>query len=328
MKLIALEEHYSTPEVHAAWEALSGPLKDPIISHFQSAEIRQRLEDFSDTRLGHMDACGIDVQVLSLTTPATQSFEPAQARDLARRCNDAAAEAIARRPDRFEGLATLPTPDPEAAAAELERCVKDLGFKGAMPCGRTRNRPMDLPEFFPIYEKAAELGVPLYVHPQIPQPEIREIYYSGFGDQLDTMFASAGVGWHYENGVQALRLVLSGLFDRLPSLQIILGHWGELIVFYLDRINDLSEAAPQLKKPVAQYFRENFSVTPSGIFSQAYLLRALEIMGEDRVLFAQDYPFKFAPNGDARRFLMEAPIDEAVKAKIAHGNWERLTGKG
>ncbi len=327
MKIIALEEHYSTPEMDAAWDALPPSLQDPVVANLDSPDIRRKLHDFADLRLKDMDACGVDVQVLSLPCPATQSFEPAQARDLARRSNDLLAEMIAKRPDRFEGFGTLPTPDPEAAAAELRRCVTELGFKGAMPCGRTRGRTADLPDFFPIYAEAAALGVPFYIHPQVPVPEVREAYYSGFGTKLDTIFCSAGVGWHFETGVEALRLVLSGLFDRLPSLQIILGHWGEMVLFYLDRIDAMSRAAKHLKKPISDYFRENFYVTPSGVFSQRYLQWTMDVLGVDRILFATDYPYLFAPDGGARRFLTEAPISEEDKQKIAHGNWERLTAR-
>ncbi len=331
MKIIALEEHYSTPEINAAWKALPPELQDPITTNFGTGKIADGLLDMSGDPLGarlkNMDDNGIDVQVLSLTTPGVQSFDPAQSVDFARRCNDLAAELIAKRPDRFQGFAALPTPDPEAAAKELERCVSELGFKGAMLCGRTQGKNVDDPAQFAIYEAAASLKVPLYIHPQIPQPSVRDAYYTGYGDELDTTFATSGVGWHFETGIQAIRLILSGVFDRLPDLQIILGHWGELMAFYLTRLNSMSKLAHQLKMPVEEYYKQHVYLTPSGIYSQQYLRWAIEVMGVERILFALDYPFIDAPGGGSRQFLTDAALSDQDKELIAHGNWERLTSQ-
>ncbi len=327
MKIVALEEHYSTPQVRGAQSAVEPAFREPMEALGGQPENGRSLEEIGDMRIAKMDECGIDVQVLSLTTPGTQNLEPAQARDLARSSNDLLAEAVARHPDRFQGFATLPTPDPAAAAAELERCVTEFGFKGALMSARTRDRSLDQPEFLPILEKAAELEVPLFLHPQSPAPAVREIYYSGFGEPLDTFFAAPGFGWHVDTGIYALRLILSGVFDRLPNLQILLGHWGEVILFYLDRIDRLGQVARQLSKPISSYLRDNFYVSGSGILSQRCLLQAIEILGVDRIVYSTDYPYQFAPEGGARRFLMDAPIAHEDKLKIAHGNWERLTGR-
>ena len=156
---------------------------------------------------------------------------------------------------------------------------------------------------------------------------MRDVLYGGFGDPLDVFFATAGIGWHYETGVQMLRLVLAGTFDRHPDLQIILGHWGEVVMFYLDRINALSRVAAHLERPVADYLRGNVYVTPGGMYSQSYLQRAVEILGVDRVLFSTDDPFVPAPNGAARAFVDAAVLSAADRRKVAHGNWERLTGR-
>jgi predicted TIM-barrel fold metal-dependent hydrolase len=140
---------------------------------------------------------------------------------------------------------------------------------------------------------------------------------------VDAALATFGLGWHYETGVQILRMVLAGVFDRFPALQVITGHWGEVVLFYLERIDGLGRVT-RLARPVSDYFRQHVSVTPSGIWSQRYLRWALEVLGAERVLFSTDYPYRFTPGGGARRFLESAEVSEADRAAIAHGNWERL----
>ena len=323
MRIVALEEHFATPGLTAAWQALAPDLQDLAGRASADRDLQRRLYDLDDERVRGMDAAGVDVQVLSLTTPAVQSLDAGIAVRLARATNDLVAETVRRRPDRFQGFATLPTPDPGEAARELERAVRDLGLGGAMLHGRTRDRPLDHPDLLPIFEAAAALRAPLYLHPQSPPPAVRAAYYQGFGDELDGVFATAGVGWHYEAGVSALRLVLAGLFDRLPDLQLVLGHWGEVVLFYLDRIDLLSKPA-KLGRPVSEYFKTNVSVTPSGVFSHRYLRWAGEVLGFDRVLFATDYPYLAEGGGAARRFLEAADLSAADRTAIASGNWERL----
>ena len=325
MKIIALEEHFVTGDVMEKWAGLSPANHDDSIDLFPGDHILdKRLADLSDDRIAQMDASGVDVQVLSLTTPGTQVLEAKDAVAIATRANNLIAETVRRRPDRYEGFATLPTPDPEAAARELERSVTELGCKGALLFGRTRERNADDPAFLPIYEAAAHLRVPLYIHPQIPTHGVRDHYYSGLEDPLNLQLATARIGWHYETGMQILRLILSGVFDRFPDLQIITGHWGEVILFYLERIDSMPTGAAKLQRPITDYVRQNLSVTPSGIFSQRYLRWATEVVGIERILFATDYPYQFAGNGGARRFLTDAPLSDADREKIAHGNWERL----
>ncbi len=327
MKLIGLEEHFVTPEVRAAWDGLDGENRDDMAKLMDNGETLARLLDMADARLKDMDAVGLDVQVLSLNSPGVQNLEAAQAVALARAGNDLLAGVIAAHPDRLQAFAALPTPDPAQAVQEMERCMGIPGFKGAMINGRTRDRSLDHPDFLPILEAASRLRVPIYIHPQIPVHAVRNAYYEGFDDKLSVFFATAGIGWHYETGIQALRLILAGVFDRFPDLQIILGHWGELIVSYLERINGMSKFAPNLHRPIEDYVKQNFYVTPSGMFSPSYLRQAVEVMGVDRIMFSTDYPFMFAPEGGARKFLANAVLSEPDKEKIAHGNWERLTGR-
>ena len=199
-----------------------------------------------------------------------------------------------------------------------------LGFAGTMLCGRTRDRNLDHPDFLPILQTAATLGVPVFIHPQIPQRAVRDVYYSGFGEPVDTAFAAFGLGWHYEAGIQFVRLMLAGVFDRLPGLQIILGHWGEVVLFYLERLNSLARVT-KLERPVADYFKQNLYVTPSGMWSPDYMQRTVDIVGPERILFSTDYPYQYRPGGAGRAFVEQAALSMANKELFAHGNWERLT---
>jgi predicted TIM-barrel fold metal-dependent hydrolase len=325
MRLIAVEEHFLTREVRDAWAVAPGP-DDPTCA-FHGGDLRGRLEDLGEMRLRLMDETGVDVQVLSLTTPGLHNLESGASTALARRTNDLVAEAVERTPERFQGFAVLPTPAPREASRELERAVRELGLKGAMLCGRTKEKNLDHPDFWPIFDCAAGLGVPLFIHPQIPQPAVCDACYSGFGAEVNLVLAGPGLGWHYEAGLQFVRLTLAGVFDRFPGLQIILGHWGEMILFYLQRLSVLDRAA-RLARPFAACVRENLYVTASGMFSETYLQRCVEIVGIDRILFSTDYPYQYRPGRDARRFLERTPLDAAGKTKLAHFNWERLTGRG
>ena len=323
MKIIGIEEHFLSHAVRDAWAASESD--GGLGLHL--GEIEDRLDDLSDARIQLMEASGVDMQVLSLTTPALHNLDPLQSVELAVRTNDLIATTVARRPDRFDGFATLPTPSPQRAARELERAVEKLGLKGAMLCGRTREKNLDHPDFLPIFEAAASLRVPLFIHPQIPQQAVRDVYYSGFDPLVDLAFATFGLGWHYECGIQFLRLALAGVFDRFPDLQIILGHWGEVVLFYTERLNSLQRVT-KLQRSVVDCMRENLYVTPSGMFSQPYLQRSIEVVGVDRILFSTDYPYQYRTDGGARKFLDAAALPEESKQKIAHLNWERLSTRG
>ena len=213
---------------------------------------------------------------------------------------------------------------PVEAARELERCVHTLGFKGAMLCGRVEDRNLDHPSFAPIFESASALQVPILLHPRTPDMAIRTAYYSGFTPEVDAAFASYGLGWHYDAGIQFVRLVLAGTFDRLPGLQVILGHWGEVVLFYAERLAALDRVA-DLAHPLATYLRRNLYVTASGMFLPHYLERAAAVIGTDRLLFSTDFPYQYRPGGDARRFLERCGLSDAAKVGFAHANWLRLT---
>ena len=323
MRIVGLEEHFATRAVIDAWLERDPGRPDPAITASTHGIPAERLLDLTQERLAKMDEAGVDVQVLSLTTPGLHNLPPEKAIDLQRVTNDLIAATLRSHPDRFQGFATLATPAPGQAARELERAVNELGLNGAMLFGRTGDRNLDHPDFWPILEMAASLRAPLYLHPQTPPANVREHYYNGLGAEVSDALATHGLGWHYEAGVQLLRLILAGVFDRLPDLQIIVGHWGEVVLFYLDRIDQLAAVAKLQRKP-SDYVRSNVLVTPGGIFSHRYLRWTVEVIGADRILFATDYPFVPVEPGGARRFLDEADLGPAEREGIASGNWDRI----
>ena len=325
MKIITLEEHFRIAAFEEAVRRYVPPGHQELLGQAMAAYAppASQLEDLGTDRVQHMDATGIDVQVLSYASPGTQVLPASEAVPLAREANDQLAAAVAAHPDRFAGFATLPTPDPEAAAVEFERAVQQLGFKGAMINGRTQDRFLDDPRFRPLLEAAVALDVPLYLHPTIPSQAVQDAYYAGLDRVVSLSFAVAGWGWHLETGIHALRLILAGIFDHYPRLQLILGHWGEMIPFYLARVDEaLTPVAKHLQRHVADYFVQQVSVTPSGLFTLPPFLLTLQILGADHILYSVDYPY--ITGEQARTFLETAPISPADQEKIAHGNAEKL----
>jgi len=239
MRIITLEEHYATRSFleisghNLRYQAKKEPGRSP-----PGPSLVDRLCDLGDLRTGEMDAAGIDMQVLSLTSPNVQQMEAAESVAVAREQNDYLANAVKYYPDRFAGFATLPTPDPEQAAGELERTVNKYGFKGAAIMGHTQGRYLDDEFFRPVLESAAALHVPLYLHPTPPPQKVFETYYSGnFPPNVATLLSTSAWGWHIETAIHSLRLVASGAFDRFPGLQIMIGHLGEALPFMLSRID-------------------------------------------------------------------------------------------
>lgn len=316
MRVIAIEEHFMTCEGFAITE-WNGKGGGPI-----TAKAKQ-LGDIAAGRIAAMDASGIDVQVLSTPAIGMEELPPTEAIAMTRATNDTLARAVAEYPDRFAGFAVLPAIDPAAAATELDRAVTELGFKGALINGHVRGRFLDEQAFWPIFERAEALGVPIYLHPTPPPQAVKEAYYSGLPGACGASLSQAAWGWHCETGLHALRLVVGGVFDRFPRLQVILGHMGENIPFSLARADRfLTRHATHLHRRVADYFHGNFSITISGYYTVAPLLCALMVLGADRIMFATDYPFGDA--GEGREFLDTAPISPGDRAKIAHENAERL----
>lgn len=323
MRLYALEEHFVTAEVVAAWRRADPALAEPMMRWAVESDLTTALLDLDEARIAAMDDAGIDVAVLSLTTPGLQNLSAQASVALQAPTNDALAAAVARHPDRLQGFATLATPAPAAAADELVRAVQELGFHGAMVNARSGDRGVDAVEFWDIYEAAADLRAPIYLHPRAPRTEVYDAYYAGFDGAVGDLLATGAIGWHYDAGLTALRMILAGLFDRFPQLQVVLGHWGEVVPFYLDRIKVIDRVA-RLERPVEDYFRSNIHLTPGGISSHRYLRWSLEVVGAERLMYASDFPFNRERDGSARAFLDTAPLSEPDRERIASGNWERL----
>jgi predicted TIM-barrel fold metal-dependent hydrolase len=317
MKIIALEEHYWDREVADHFKE-RGP-------EMRVAALQERLFDLGELRIREMDEVGITLQVLSHGAPATQRLDAATAVPLARGANDRLHEVVKRHPGRFDAFAILPTADPTAAADELERAVTKLGFKGAMIHGLTALDGqflfIDDKRFWPIFERAAALDVPLYMHPAVPHKAVVEAYYKDYLQQYPGLLTAAW-GFTVETATQGIRLVLSGVFDAYPKLKIILGHLGESLPFSLWRIDMALARQGNRKTPFRETFREHFWITTSGNFSTPALLCCVMEMGVDRILFSVDYPF--VPNPPGVKWMEHVPLGPEDRAKILHGNAERL----
>jgi hypothetical protein len=330
VKIITIEEHVLDPAVAKAsaatakelnpnWAAAFSP--DTGLPYTPTPDV---LMDVDEGRLADMDKHGITLQVLSNLT--TQQVPAGVAADLVRAANDNLAGAVRRHPSRFAAFAALPTTVPGAAAAELERCVSDLGFVGTMIMGRTEGDFLSAERFDPILRTAARLRVPIYLHPALPtRVTSADNYEKGLDPVVAARFATAAWGWHNETGIHFLHLVLSGVFDRYPDLQVILGHWGEMIPWFLYRLDEaLPPQATKLERTIGDYVRQNSYYTPAGLFTQPHLRYCADVLGTDRLIYSVDYPF--VGNEGAVDFLRQADLPESVKEDIAYRNAERLLG--
>ena len=217
----------------------------------------------------------------------------------------------------------MATSDPQAAAAELERCATQLGHVGAMVHGRAGTRTLDDPAYDDLFATAARLRQPIFIHPQIPSNELRDAAYRGLDPLTDLGLASFGWGWHMDAGLSALRLILRGTFDRYPDLQLVLGHWGEMLLFWMDRADSLSGIAKHLERRVSDYITTNIHITSSGMLQERLLRHALDFTGADRVLFSTDYPFH-RPGAAAVEHFFDAIPGPSDRSKIASGNAQAL----
>ena len=310
-QVIALEEHYLDPEVARHWKE-AGPESRP-------GPLRERLDDVGALRLREMDEAGIDIQVLSHSAPATQRMDAETAVPVARQANDRLRERVRASNGRFEGFAVLPTANPKAAADELERAVTKLGLKGAMVHGLTNGRWFDEKQFWPIFERARALDVPLYIHPAVPHPAVVDAYYRDYLEEFPALLTAAW-GFTVETATQGIRLVLSGVFEKHPGVKIILGHLGESLPFSLWRI-DMALSRDR-KSTFRDTFREHFWITTSGNFSTPSLICCVLEMGVDRILFSVDYPF--VPNPPGVRWMDHVPLGPEDRAKILSGNAKKL----
>lgn len=317
---IALEEHFATEETLMD-SAGFVPDKD-------WPELRSRLLDIQDRRVRLMDEHGIETMILSLNAPAVQAIaDSTRANETARRANDFLAEQVAKQPRRFRGFAALPMQDPELAARELQRCVKELGFVGALVNGFSQDNrsavPLyyDMVQYWPFWETVQALDVPFYLHPRNPLPSDARIY--------DGHAWLLGPTWAFgqETAVHALRLMGSGLFDKYPALKIILGHMGEGLPYSMWRIdhrNAWVKTTPKYpaKRKIVDYFNENFYLTTSGNFRTQTLIDAILEIGADRILFSTDWPFENIDH--AADWFESTSISEADRKKIGWGNAQNL----
>jgi 2,3-dihydroxybenzoate decarboxylase len=327
---IATEEAFAIPEWQAAMREvpMEGPEANEVrfLRFVQSVDHwRIGLTDF-DARLAEMDAAGVDMHLLSLTTPGVQSFAPDRACEIARIVNDRLACVIAEHPGRFAGLATVAPQRPEVAAEELERAITELKLNGLLINSYTNDEYLDLPKYDPILAAAARLKAPLYIHPRTPAPSMVRPY-SAHG------LIGALWGFAADTGLHAMRLIMSGAFDRHPDLKVVLGHLGEGIPYWFWRIdnmyhkyNDLGAAQAigisPLRQPPSEYFKTNIYLSTSGMNSHVNLDFAIKQVGVDRIMFAIDYPYESSEQ--SVRFLETAPISEDDREKIAYRNAERI----
>jgi len=307
--VIALEEHYWDAEVAKNFE---GEGRNP--------ELLKRLGDLGSLRIKEMDDAGIDVQVLSHGAPSIQRLDAATAVPLAKRANDRLHEAVRAHPDRFAGFAALPTADPKAAADELERAVDKLGFKGAMVHGPTNGVFFDDKRFWPIFERAQALDVPLYLHPSLPMKAVVDAYYKDYLDRYPQLQVAAW-GYTVETATQGVRMVLSGVFEKYPGLKIILGHLGESLPFSAWRI-DMCLSRSGQPSTFRETFNRHFWITTSGNFCTPALMCCIMEMGVDRILFSVDYPFVTNPPGT--KWMQDLPLSLEDRTKILSGNCKRL----
>ncbi|MEH2482307.1 putative TIM-barrel fold metal-dependent hydrolase [Nitrobacteraceae bacterium AZCC 2146] len=311
--IIALEEHYFDPEWNSAF--------DPALhSARPNSPLLQRMESLAEARIKEMDDAGIDIQVVSHASPGSQGLRKDIAVAWTKAANDRLCMAIKAHPTRLAAFASLPSVEPEAAADELERAVRELGFKGAMLHSLPEGPFLDERKFWPIFRRASALGVPIYIHPADQNPAVVKAYYEGYVD-THPMFIRAAWGFTFEAGTQAMRLVLSGLFDEIPGLTIILGHLGETIPYVISRVDEaLSRDTPM--KNFREIFRRNFYVTTSGFFSDAALRCCIDEIGLERIMFSVDWPY--ASNNRGVTWMRSVPLSDKHRTSILSGNAARL----
>jgi 5-carboxyvanillate decarboxylase len=331
MRKIAVEEAFVTQEITDAW----GPelAKSSVEPGFRmmgqtmlgrspgARQVHAQLLDIGAGRIAVMDTAGIDMQILSITAPGVQVFDAATGAALARHSNDVLSAAIAKYPSRLAGLAAIAPQDPSGAAAELARAARLPGIHGFIVNSHTHGEYLDDRKYAPIFEAAEALQLPLYLHPREPSPAMVTPF-------LDYGLYFAGWGFAAEAGLHAMRLIMSGTFDRYPKLQVVLGHMGEAIPFWLQRIDNRYllqvkiGAVTKLPRLPSEYFMEHFVITTSGVCSEPALRLCLDVLGADRILFAADYPYESVE--EAVAFLDNAKMSDEVRGKIAWRNAARV----
>lgn len=327
MRRIATEEAFATPEqveamtaaCRSTWQNLDLVLWRQLTNTRIPSVLKERLLDVDHERLRIMDELGVDMHVLSLTAPGVQMFDADTAAGIAASANDQLAETIARHPGRYAGLAAFAPQDPRRAALEMERAISRLKLNGFILNSHTNGEYLDDPKYWPILEAAEALDAPIYIHPRCPSDAMGAAY-------RDYRLESATWGFQAETGLHAMRILLSGVLDRYPKLKLVLGHMGEGIPYWLWRIdytyNAFRVPAERMQLTPSEAFKRNFTITTSGVNSHATLKFVLEVLGVERVMWAIDYPYQAAPG--SVEFMNTAPVSDADRHKLFHGNAERV----
>ncbi len=320
MRIVTLEEHVLTPAFAAATRDLrAGP--PPALR----ARMEPALLDMGEGRLRAMDEAGITLQVLSLVANGLDKLPPDEAAALVRDANERVADAVRAHPDRFAGFAVIALTNIDAAVEELYRARQSLGFAGVMLHGTTEGIFLDDERFEPVWAGIEALQVPVYLHPAPPPLAVEQAYYSGLPENMGHLLSIAAWDWHSETGLHVLRMIISGLFDRHPGLQLIVGHMGENLPISIARTSSaLDLMTMHLRRPVEEYFHRHFWVTTSGYFTVPAFQCALEVVGIDRMLFSIDYPFSSTTRG--RAFLNSLELTGEDLEKLASRNAEILLG--
>jgi len=333
---IATEEAFATVEMFDCYRQIirNKSLDDPgfysLWGFFLESDsdvptaVRRKLLDLDEERIQDMDASGIARQVISLTAPGVQVLDSATAVSIASQANDQLAEAVAKYPDRFSGLAAMAPQNPQAAAKEIERGVKSLGFHGVILNSHTQGEYFDDPKFWEIFEAADALDVPIYLHPNTPSRGMIE-------PLLELGLDGAIYGFAVETGMHLLRIIVSGVFDRFPNLKIVVGHLGEALPFWLFRLDFMHdrmvragryENVKALKKNISDYLRENVWITTSGMAWEPAIMFVRSVIGADHVMYAMDYPYQFVP--EEVKVTDDLPITDAELKAFYQTNAESI----
>lgn len=324
-RIVAVEEHIAYPELMSRLPE-AAVIEKGYFSRDQPFGRFSLLDKLSDTedRVEHLRAVGVTVQVLSYPLAGGDVLPPVEAAQWASEANDILGRRIAAHPEQYAGFAHLPLTNPAAAAAELDRAVTVLGFKGALVSGVTQGRYLDHPSFDPVLAKAEQLGVPIYVHPGPPPKPARDALYAGLPSDYGFWMSVAGWGWHADTAVHVLRLLLSGCFARHPGLNIIIGHVGEGLQVMLPRLDEQFHHLAGFDGVPSAILRKHVWVSTGGFFFLPSFMAALEAFGPDRMLYSVDYPFGSLEGG--RTFLETLPLDSDTLAKLTHRNADQLLG--
>ena len=312
-KALTLEEHFVAPSFTSDYDS------NPFGKGF--GDIFSKIIEVGDTRIKDMDEGHVGRQVVShapsLTYPAVEACRSA---------NQYLYNRIQAHPDRFSGFAILPMGEPKIAAAELERCIKEFHFVGALIGNNVTGRFFDDEFFWPVFETAQKLDVPIYLHPTLPTPQAMKYYQGNFSHAAAFGMAANGWAWHSEVGLHILRLVNAGLFDRYPSLKLVIGHMGEMLPFQLDRIIESSQPWANLKRGLKEVWNENIWITTSGMFSVDPMACVLRVTNVDHIMYSVDYPFYTSMHG--LKFMQDLEksglVNEEEFRKISYENAEKL----